>query len=739
MKIDTSKSNFFLKQTFCLLVFLIFNTPGTGQSAHGEISGKITDAQTGEALPGVNISVLGTVLGASTNLDGEFSIMRVPYGIYDIRISMIGYRKVTVERVNISHDTAPLDIKLMEAPIDIDPVVVSVSKWAQEANNTASAVEVMTGKEIMKRSPIRIEDALEAAAGVQIFQENVNIRGSDGFTLGIGSRVLVMMDGVPLMTSDLGSVNWFMVSPFDLQRTEIVRGAGSAIYGSSAMGGVVNFITRDPGLESKTYVRSVVGFHDKFAQKEWDWSKKTLDYNRLDFVHSKQIDNLGMRISWSRSYSKGYQENFSHERYNLSYKFNYLFPDKSRLSFFGNYMDDNSDLFVLWDNQENASRVISTERGKRQERYGLTLFTKYSRPLSAKAAIELRAYANQFLLGIQAGDLDFSPALGLGGSLQGTYMPFEHASFIWGSDFKYDNTNSQVYGKRKAWQAAPYLQAEWNIRKKFNLTLGGRYDYYKIPKADTLSLATDSTRFVAKDRIFEHFSPKLGLNYHPFESTTLRASVSNGFKFPVIFQLFFDNQEITNITFVANDTLKSETAWSYEFGFKQTITPTWYVEGAMFYSEITDMIEPGVIGVNATFFNTRRVAIPGVEFVSNSRWFDNSLGLKVNLTYLNPHNVDTGKLLLHRQKFMAFVGASYKFKSFEFQVDYKYASRQKGYLFPGRHQFVPQKVADARFFFRWYEYTLMAGVNNLFNYAYTLRDKFLEENRNFYIGWTAEF
>ncbi|MCG8606233.1 TonB-dependent receptor, partial [bacterium] len=199
----------------------------------GTVKGKIIDQATKEGLPGVNIQILGTVLGGSTNLAGEFEIRRVPFGVYSLRISMLGYAKKTIEAVSIIDDITDLQIELEESPIEIDPVVISVSKWKQEADNTPAAVEVLTAKDILQRSPLHIEDALETAAGVQILQENVNIRGSDGWTFGIGGRVLVMMDGVPLMTSDLGAVNWSMVSPADIERAEVVRGAGSAIYGSS--------------------------------------------------------------------------------------------------------------------------------------------------------------------------------------------------------------------------------------------------------------------------------------------------------------------------------------------------------------------------------------------------------------------------------------------------------------------------------------------------------------------------
>ncbi len=726
----------------CLLIAAVivstflFGQTLTAQTTKGVIRGKVVDKATGEPLPGVNVQILGTVMGGSTSLAGVFEIRRVPFGTYTLRVSMIGYAKKNVEAVRVGEEEPTLEVALEEAPVEIDPVIVSVSKWEQDAANTSASVEVLTAKDILKRSPVRIEDALETAAGVQILQENVNIRGSDGWTFGIGGRVLVMMDGVPLMTSDMGSVNWFMVSPADIERAEIVRGAGSAIYGSSAMGGVVNFITRAPNPKSRTYVRAMAGVYDEFQQPGWDWTSKVMHFDRQDFTHSQQVGNLGLRISGGRSSSTGYTEQGAFDRYNISGRMNYRFRDNSSLTLFGNYMYDDSDVFVTWDRQRDATRVGGNEKDKHQTRNGFTIFSKYHRPLSSKAAIEFRAYLNRFLIGVQLQDVDFSPALGLGGAIQGTYLPWNSLSLVWGTDFKLDKTKSDTYGQRDGYLVAPYLQAEWQFLPGLTLTSGGRYDRYRIPAA------SDTTLRLNQSRVFEHFSPKIGLNFHPFENTTLKGSISNGFKFPVIFQLFFDNQEITNITFVANDKLGSEKSWSYEIGMKQKLTRSWFFELNGFYTDVRGLIEPAASGATATFKNTRSVAIPGIEFVSNGRWWQNRLGLRVNFTYLNPHNKDTGELLTHRQKYIAFIGSSLHLGQFELQADYKYGSRQERYLLPPQeegHQFVAQKVMDTRLFYYWNKVTFLAGVNNVFNYAYTLRDRFLEENRNFIVGVTAEF
>jgi iron complex outermembrane receptor protein len=730
---NIKKLIFFCKITTLLIILSISSLFG-----QGIIIGRVQDDKTQEGLPGANVQIKNTVLGASTNLNGAFIIRRVPFGTYSLRVSMIGYRTEHIPNVKVTvGDTAVVIVRLEETPIEIEPVVVTASKWQQEAADTPATVEVLTAKEILYRNPVRIEDALKTVTGVQIIQESVNIRGSDGYTRGVGSRVLVMIDDIPVMNSDFGAVNWFMISPADIERAEVVRGAGSALYGSSAMGGVINFITRSPSPKSRTYVRAIFGVYDDSHEPAWNWAARqdrTLNFNRQDVTHSRQFNNLGLRLSVGRSESTGYYQNGNYQRYNLSGKLTYRFPNASKFTLFGNYMHDNSGVFIVWKDQDEALLVPPQEANKHQTQNGVTLFAKYHLPISSKASIEVRTYLNRFLLGTQFSDFQsFAPAIGLGGALQGNLIPFKSLSIVYGSDFKFDKveSDSSLYGKRDAILVAPYIQLDWRFLKKFNLTLGGRYDRYEI--------YSDLNAALGEGRKYDHFSPKVGLNFHPFSSTTLRALVSNGFKFPLVAQLFLEFDS-AGFKFLSNPNLRSEQSWSYEAGFRQKITRTWFIEINGFYTNVENLIEaePQLSG-DVKFINIEKARIPGIEFVTNGRWWDNRIGLRANFLYMNPQDRVKNEMLRYRQKFIAFIAPSVRIGNVEFQLDYKYASAQERYSLPGVHQLVPQKVLDGRIFFYWNPITFFVGMNNMTNYSYTLRDRSLEEIRNFVTGFTAEF
>ncbi|MFQ5652938.1 MAG: TonB-dependent receptor domain-containing protein, partial [bacterium] len=703
--------------------------------AQGLVIGRVTDKKTGEGLPGANVQIVGTVMGASTNLRGAFMVRRVPYGTYTLKVSMLGYKKKIFPEVRVvAGDTAFVFARLEETFIEIDPVVITASKWQKEAASTPATVEVLTAREIMDRSPIKIEDALETAAGVQIVQESVNIRGSDGYTRGVGSRVLVMIDDVPVMNSDFGAVNWFMISPADIERAEIVRGAGSALYGSSAMGGVINFITRDPAPQSRTYIRSVVGVYDEPNEEGWDWSDELLNFQRTDFTTSRQFGNFGFRVSGGFSRSTGYHENGEFLRFNGSAKLNYRFPNASRLTVFGNFMHDDSDIFIRWQSQRRALSVPETERNKEQDQNGITVFAKYHLPISSKMAIEARAYFNRFLLGtaVTSGGT-FSPALGLGGAIQGNFIPTPSLSIVYGADFKRDQVKSDttLYGQRDAILAAPYAQIEWSLRRNLNLTLGVRYDRYEI--------FSDLRARFGEGRSYDHVSPKVGLNFQPFETTTLRGSVANGFKFPIVAQLFL-SFDAAGFTFRPSPELKPEESWTYEIGWRQKITPTWFFEVNGFFTEVDNLIDIDLsANLEARFANTEQARIRGIEFVTNGRWWNNRLGLKGNFLLMDPEDQVRDQLLPYRQRFLAFVAPSIRLGDFELQVDYKYASKQEVYQLSSFPQLVAQKVLDARLFYYTNKYAVYVGVNNLGNYNYTLRDESLEEIRNYVVGYMMEF
>ncbi|OQX56967.1 hypothetical protein B5M50_06555 [candidate division KSB1 bacterium 4484_219] len=226
-----------------LLQFALLLVP-TASIASGYVTGKVIDSKSKAPLPGANVQIMGTVRGASTDRNGNFTIEKVPPGTYSIRASMIGYRSVTLKNILVrDKQETKVFFELRETPIEFDPIVVLAGKTKQRLDQAAVSISVVSAKEIKRRNPTNLIEALETVPGINFIGNQINIRGSTGYTYGAGNKVLLLLDGVPVYASDTGEFNWDMLPPLDIKRIEVLKGAGSTLWGASALGGVVNVIT----------------------------------------------------------------------------------------------------------------------------------------------------------------------------------------------------------------------------------------------------------------------------------------------------------------------------------------------------------------------------------------------------------------------------------------------------------------------------------------------------------------
>ncbi|MFQ5706491.1 MAG: TonB-dependent receptor [bacterium] len=202
----------------------------------GKISGRVVDKATGEPLPGANVMVVGTNLGAASDLDGNFIILRVPPGAYSVKASMIGYTDLQFNNVQIGVDrTTKLSFELSATVVELgESVVVVAEKPLVQMDLTSSSASV--GSDVLSKLPLdRFEDAVNLQAGVV-----------DGhFRGGRLGEVAYMIDGVTV--NDVFSGNFSLeVENNAIQELEVISGTFNAEYGQ-AMSGVVNIVTKEGG------------------------------------------------------------------------------------------------------------------------------------------------------------------------------------------------------------------------------------------------------------------------------------------------------------------------------------------------------------------------------------------------------------------------------------------------------------------------------------------------------------
>ncbi len=228
------------------------------------VSGTITDSETGEVLPGANVSISGTTQGASTDAEGQYSITGIEPGTYTFVASFIGYqestREVTIEE---GQETVTIDFTLQPVAMAMDEMVV-VGYGSQTRGSVTGSVSSLNTEDINAAGQSSIEQSLQGrVSGVQVVQTgggkpgggiNINVRGIGTIN---SESPLYVIDGVPIQdnaTGQLGTGVLNSLNPNDIESIDILKDASAAaIYGSRASGGVV-LITTKGGTEGPVQV-----------------------------------------------------------------------------------------------------------------------------------------------------------------------------------------------------------------------------------------------------------------------------------------------------------------------------------------------------------------------------------------------------------------------------------------------------------------------------------------------------
>jgi len=697
------------------------------------LQGRVVDSKTRQPLPGVNILLRGTVLGTASGADGRFRLVNIPVGRYDIQVSMMGYKTEVFPQVRIGPDSVTtLLVELKETVITAPALVVTASKTVQQVIDSPVSVAVLSSSEIRQRNTFTVDNALRYLPGVYFARSELNIRGSSGYSRGAGSRVLLLIDGNPAITGDAGTINWDLLPATEVARVEVVKGAGSALYGSNALGGVVNILTRDPTEVPQTRVRLSWGFYDKPYYPEWRWTNRLRHFNAIDLSHSRQVGKLGMLLSFGRKTSTGYQENGHFLRWSALGKFKYRFSPRSHLTFFTVWAVEDHGELLFWKGINHPYEVPEVSVGDEVLSEKLTAHLTYKLLLSRKLALTVKTsyyhtdWRNEF-----HDNNDYSRTHKFGHEWQWEYLPSSRHSLTYGFESIYHRAQSSIFGNPYTFDLALYAQDEIRFRDNLRTTLGFRFDYHQVER-----------RFSEKQ-----LSPKFGSVYQPTPTTAFRISVSRGFRAASIAEIF-THTLVSGFEVIPNLDLRAESVWSYEIGLHKIVSEYLIWDVALFQNDFENMIEPRIVGVGLPKFqlaNIVRSRIRGVEFSAQGNLWRRRLFLRLSYMYLDAKRLDEGptvpclddptykpsKALPYRPEHTVVASGNFRLWGIEVGLDWRYLSRYKEVAAYCRDPRVPQKVVDLRVQYQRGGITLAGKVENLLQYNYTEVERSMAPMRNF--------
>lgn len=236
-----------------LLVSMLIIVAVAMAGTTGKLTGTIVDKATQEALPGVNIVIEGSQLGAATNMNGDYTILNVPPGVYTLRISMMGYKEMRIENIRVSIDlTTDQDVALEETVLEVGETVTVVAERPLVQRDMTSSLSSVAASDIEVLPAANISDVLQLQAGVIRDGNNFHIRG------GRANEVTFWVDGVEVTDVYSGQSMGARIENNAVQELQVVSGTFNAEYGK-AMAGIINVITKEGGQNYSGKVDMYVG------------------------------------------------------------------------------------------------------------------------------------------------------------------------------------------------------------------------------------------------------------------------------------------------------------------------------------------------------------------------------------------------------------------------------------------------------------------------------------------------
>lgn len=708
-----------MRTVFLVIVLgvVTFMLTGSYAVAQGTITGTVADRETQQPLPGANVFLEGTVIGAVTDSDGNFRIENVPEERITLVVTMVGYERFSRPDIRVARgESLSFSIELQSMVIETSPVVVTATRSERSLREVPTSVSVMQAEEIERRNVFSIDEVLRNIPGVHFNLSQINVRGSSGYSHGAGTRVALLVDGVPVLSGDTGEITWELIPVEFVERVEVVKGAGSTLYGSSALGGVVNIITRDLPDRSVSAVRLQGGMYDSPHYAQWRWSDRTRLKHQLQISHGQKFGNARIVGSLGTLYDDGYRQNDSRRRTTGYLKGSYTVSPYQTItvsSFFLNQIRDN---FLYWRSFDHALEVHDEQLDEEVESFRIQSNLEYRHVFGSESFLTARASWYHTDWDDNIGDGNASRANVFSSEVQFNHTLARSHFLVTGVEASIQTVDSDIFGERSGSVLAAYIQDEWSIGERLRLTGGLRFDATQLDTIDT----------------FTNISPRAGVVYKVSPGLSLRASAGAGFRAPTSAEAFATTAA-SGLIVEPNPGLEAERSWSYEAGFNAQLGRWMNIDAAVFQNDFRDMIEPQArvdpeAGLTAQFVNLVRARVRGAEAGITFSLCNRKLQPSIGYTFVDGRDLDLDEPLKYRHKHMLVTGILARIAGGWIEIDYRYMSQvenldtELGFIIDRYDEHVPVHVVDisagGEIVAGGIPLRVSAGVKNLLQYHY---------------------
>lgn len=615
----------------------------------GAITGTVVDSKTGYILMGANVLIEGTLKGSATDRDGIFTIKQVPPGTYTIVSSYLGYERnskaVTVaagETVSVMFSLSP---KLLEVP-----VIELIGERIKQIQRIPGSAVVIPQARLASVNPASANEVFRNVPGVNVRDEegqglrpNIGLRGLDPTR---SRKVLMLEDGVPIALAPYGEPELYYNPPIDrMSRIEILKGSGSILFGPQTVGGVINYITRQPPR------------HPTFSARVQGGSN---DYYSGLFSYGGTWGNVGIDGMYMHKQGAGFREHSSFNIHDLTTQFAFGLTTSSRLGVKINIYDETSQSTYLGLTQAmfDADPYQNPAIHDKMDVQRYSASATHQQILGNDLLLTTTVYANNSVRNWRRQDYDredrgrnyerivgdttipggalymrngtsnrnreftvygIEPRLqvthrliGIPGELDlGARIHFEDMHIL-----RIDGTKPTALSGtitedelRKTQAVSGFVKNRFVLNGAIDITAGLRVEQFNFTRVFRRGVVDGHLTDIYREGTTKstEIIPGIGLTYKPYETITLFTGLHRGFSPPRVQDAIDGNAE--------NRELDAERSWNYEFGIRSIPFDWFYGEITAYYLDFQNQIIPAseAGGIDTRLINAGETQHKGVE------------------------------------------------------------------------------------------------------------------------------
>lgn len=648
-----------------------------------QVKGTVRHALTELPLPGVWVSIEGDTTGVFTGADGIFSL-QVENRSQPMSLSFSREGFLTRQVAVSQRPDTTMEVVLEPVGYIAGDVVITAQKGlAQQSRDLTVSMITVSAPQIRNQAFASAASIINQIPGVDNQDNQISIRGSSGYAYGVGSRVMVALDGLPLLSGDAGSAKMDLVPVDQISRIEVLKGASSVLYGSGALGGVINFISSMPEATPRTRIRLRGALYDQPRLSTLDWDGDAQPYEASAHLsHTRKWKDVGISLQTDFIKNSGYRQATDREEFRGLLRTQWQPSSVKGLTLGLNVSTrlDSSGSTLYWRNYlpdtlrqggtvtYTGGGLTPTEDpgGVRRQWQSLVALDPSAKYLSPNG--NLFWYRGRWLRNTNRNDTDQSSQNGIFYN-DGLYQTrlWEKVTWVTGLSYIYATANGdslfggaaningeQIFsdGRHRSHNWAVYSQLDGTFGK-WNLSLGFRLETIKI---DSLERETQPIL-------------RAGVNYAAWPGANFRGSVGQAFRTPTVAERF-TNTTGGGLIIKPNPVIRSETGYSWELGLRQGYRAgqgnrrsQGYLDLAVFQMRFNNMIEFGLdtlkfnvspsgqilTDIEFTTINVADARITGLELttVNQGVWDKWTYGLSGGLTLLDP--IDLNAVAPERQ------------------------------------------------------------------------------------------